>query len=408
MKKKKFLILFLKCFFTVIFCFSFLSISILNVSAKNIVKKESRQKINLLYKKAVSYYSQNELQKAEKVFSAILSIDPKQKAALNYINKKIPAREERLQKIAIRQRRIAAAQKLRQDRLAEKQKLAEEKAAKAKELREAKLQARRKAKEERLKAREERIQKANRLKEERIAKDNKIKEEKARKRREARLQAKQEDQRRIAAAQKLRQDRLAEKQKLAEEKAAKAKELREAKLQARQERMEDLRKSREENDYITIKSESAREIFEDANHLRSIGKYENVVPLYNYAYDIARDKSLKKEIARAKKIEQRRAKKEKKKKIDALYKKALSYYSDGRLDDAKETFEKVLSIDPDQRKAARYIDKKIPLRKRRLENIKKRQKARQGRLEKAQKAKEKKLESIKQRNSEKKRRHRNK
>ena len=317
MKKKKFSILFLRCFFTVIFCFSFLSISILNVSAENTAKKESRQKINLLYKKAVSYYSQNELQEAEKVFSAILSIDPKQKAALNYINKKIPAREERLQKIAIRQRRIAAAQKLKQDRLAEKQ-------------------------------------------------------------------------------------------KLAEEKAAKAKELREEKLQARQERIEDLRKSREENDYITIKSESAREIFEDANHLRSIGKYENVIPLYNYAYDVARDKSLKKEIARAKKIEQRRAKKEKKKKIDALYKKALSYYSDGQLDDAKETFEKVLSIDPDQRKAARYIDKKIPLRKRQLENIKKRQKVRQGRPERAQKAKEKKLESIKQRSSEKKKRHRNK
>ena len=66
------------------------------------------------------------------------------------------------------------------------------------------------------------------------------------------------------------------------------------------------------------------------------------------------------------------------KEIDVLYKKAIPYYkgslalfyhSQEKLDKSKKIFEQILAIDPTQKKARRYIDKKIPSRR---EKIKKR------------------------------------
>ena len=61
-----------------------------------------------------------------------------------------------------------------------------------------------------------------------------------------------------------------------------------------------------------------------------------------------------------------------------MYKKAIPYYKGSlalfyhsyeKLDKSREIFEQILAIDPTQKKANRYIDKKIPARK---EKIKKR------------------------------------
>lgn len=225
------------------------------------------------------------------------------------------------------------------------------------------------------------------------------------------------------------------------------------------------------SDYITIKHRSIKDLLEDADHLYSIGKYEEALALYNYISDITRGEYLgedfiskkKKEkpekLRTLKKAKPKRAKKQRvlkkaepskpivlqkeepkklekskklkpvvpkiekpkklekprvlkkeefkkviilpkpeiskpkpgkpkvlverfilterdRKEIDALYKKAIPYYkgslalfyhSQEKLDKSKEIFEQILAIDPTQKKARLYIDKKIPARKEKIE-----------------------------------------
>jgi len=250
------------------------------------------------------------------------------------------------------------------------------------------------------------------------------------------------------------------------------------------------------SDYITIKHRAVKDILKDADHLYSIGKYEEALALYNYISDITKGEYLGGEdfISKKKKEEKKKPKKAKKsrvlkkvkskkpvvlqkeepkkpekpkklekpkkikklkkvrkpekvkkpkkikklkkpavlqreepkkpkkarvlkkseppkaivlpkpklkvskprvgkpefvverfvltekaqKEIDALYKKAIPYYrgslalfyhSQEKLDKSKKIFEQILAIDPTQKKARRYIDKKIPARR---EKIKKR------------------------------------
>ena len=63
------------------------------------IQKEKQQKITTLYKKALSYYSKDELTRAEAIFEQILVIEPSQKKAKLYIDKKIPARQKYLERI---------------------------------------------------------------------------------------------------------------------------------------------------------------------------------------------------------------------------------------------------------------------------------------------------------------------
>jgi hypothetical protein len=73
-----------------------------------------------------------------------------------------------------------------------------------------------------------------------------------------------------------------------------------------------------------VKSDiTPEQLYKDANSLAFQGKYEEAIFLYNYAYDIARDKILKKEILKAKKQTQKLLAKEiaAKKKEEARKKK---------------------------------------------------------------------------------------
>lgn len=85
------------------------------------------------------------------------------------------------------------------------------------------------------------------------------------------------------------------------------------------------------------------------------------------------------------------------KKIASLYKKALSYYFAGNLDEAGKTFEEILALDPSQEKAKRYIERKIPQRQKVLaeRSAKKTEKAAKVKPKKKAKAKsEKKLAKL--------------
>ena len=147
----------------------------------------------------------------------------------------------------------------------------------------------------------------------------------------------------------------------------------------------------EASDYIIIKHKTAQDIFEDANYLYSAGKYEKAISLYNYAYDISQERGLKRKILAQKKKAKRslarqekkrkedakkakvRAKRDKKKKINSLYKQALADYSKNKLDEAKEGFEQILIISPQEKEAKFFIDKKIPLKRKQIELAKKKE-----------------------------------
>ncbi len=151
---------------------------------------------------------------------------------------------------------------------------------------------------------------------------------------------------------------------------------------------------------------------EDGDYLCSLNRDRDALPLYNHAYDIAKDKLVKKEIALAKRKalkvieaeeealkreefkkerrqvyeekksqadarkDNRTAKKANKEEINKLYKEALSYYYEDNLTQAQESFEKILSYYPDEKRARVYIDDKIPARKINIEkqSLKKEQK----------------------------------
>ena len=70
-------------------------------------------------------------------------------------------------------------------------------------------------------------------------------------------------------------------------------------------------------------------------------------------------------ISKAKK-EKSQFERENQKQISVLYKKALLYYFKGELIESKNTFEQILEIAPDEKKAQRYIDKNIPAKQKRL------------------------------------------
>lgn len=55
------------------------------------------------------------------------------------------------------------------------------------------------------------------------------------------------------------------------------------------------------------------------------------------------------------------------KKAKDLYKEAFRLYYEGRLAEAKEVFEQILKIDPDQKQARIFIEKRIPSKQRKLE-----------------------------------------
>ena len=171
------------------------------------------------------------------------------------------------------------------------------------------------------------------------------------------------------------------------------------------------------SDYIIIKHRSVKDLLEDADYLYSIGKYEEALALYNYISDITKGKYLTEDFITEKKEEEKKKEKPKKleksekvkkavilpkpkvdkpklklgkpefvverfvltekaqKEIDVLYKKAIPYYkgslsmfyhSQEKLDKSKEIFEQILVIDPTQKKAGLYIDKKIPARKEKI------------------------------------------
>ena len=245
------------------------------------------------------------------------------------------------------------------------------------------------------------------------------------------------------------------------------------------------------SDYITIKHRAVKDILKDADHLYSIGKYEEALALYNYVSDITKGKYLsgedfiskkkkeeKKKVRALEKEEKKKPKKAKKsrvlkkvkskkpvvlqkeepkkpekpkklekakelekpkkikkpkkpavlqkeepkkikkahvlkkaeppkviiltkpsvvverfiltekdkKEIKVLYKKAIPYYrgslalfyhSYEKLDKSKKIFERILAIDPTQKKANLYIDKKIPARrgkiKKRIQKVERRE-----------------------------------
>lgn len=160
--------------------------------------------------------------------------------------------------------------------------------------------------------------------------------------------------------------------------------------------------SQQESDYIIIKSEkTAQDLFADANHLVSEGEYIKALPIYNYAYDIAKDKQLKKEIIIAKRkaerlLEKKLAEKRKQgqEKIRVLYQQAKQAYSDNNFDRAESLFQQILEIDPNHSVAENFINQHIPAKRQQLKAQAQSQKERQARLakEKAEKeARQKKL-----------------
>ena len=60
--------------------------------------KKQLEKINRIYGKAVSLYKQDKLSEAKVLLFDILSLDPTESGALDYINNKIPSRIKELQK----------------------------------------------------------------------------------------------------------------------------------------------------------------------------------------------------------------------------------------------------------------------------------------------------------------------
>ncbi|MCD6080140.1 MAG: tetratricopeptide repeat protein [Candidatus Omnitrophica bacterium] len=170
-------------------------------------QKEKQAQIKSLYQQALSYYKNNQFQEAEEVFQQILSLDPGNKRAKIYLEKKIPARKEYLRKL---EQKKAEREKKRREKLARKKAKKEKKVA-------------------------------------RVKKEKKVRKVK---------------------------------------KKAKKPEV--------------------TSDFIIVKSEiTPEQLYKDANGLAFQGKYEEAITLYNYAYDIARDKTLKKEILKAKKHTQK-------------------------------------------------------------------------------------------------------
>lgn len=81
----------------------------------------------------------------------------------------------------------------------------------------------------------------------------------------------------------------------------------------------------------------------------------------------ARLKRQRKEQERKEKQEQTKLKKQQEEPISSLYQKALTYYKNNQFEQAKETFNKILSQDPNQTKARSYLESKIPHRIKELE-----------------------------------------
>lgn len=233
--------------------------------------EETQQRISSLYKKSLFHYHssrlipqdrQENLAKAKDIFKQILVIDPTEKKARVYIDKKIPARQKEFRREAEREVRSRA----KKDTL-EARKIAREE---ARLRREAEREVRARARKDKLEARE-------RAREEAIL------------RREAEREV----------TPRVKKDRLEVRRKVIEEERLRREAKREARARDRDEailRREEARIKKGTSDFITIiKVKSAREHFEDAKYLYSIGRYEDALSLYNFAYDIAKDE-LKKEI----------------------------------------------------------------------------------------------------------------
>ncbi|MGB2705779.1 MAG: outer membrane beta-barrel protein [Candidatus Omnitrophota bacterium] len=94
-------------------------------------------------------------------------------------------------------------------------------------------------------------------------------------------------------------------------------------------------------------------------------------------------------VSREAKKTEAKQKREAKKKIASLYKKALSYYFKGDLDESKKTFDEILALDPGQKKAKRYIEKKIPTRRKVLADRKTEKAEREAKIKSKKKAKPK-------------------
>ncbi|MDP8253383.1 MAG: hypothetical protein P9X27_03180, partial [Candidatus Kaelpia aquatica] len=104
--------------------------------------------------------------------------------------------------------------------------------------------------------------------------------------------------------------------------------------------------------------------------------------------------SIEEERAKAQKLiqqEEKEARRQKQTKINSLYKEALSFYYEGNLTAAQETFELILLMAPDEKKAKRFIESKIPAREKKLVDIN------QGKAERESKKREEELSRLRDR-----------
>ena len=248
-------------------------------------------------------------------------MDPDQKKAKIYLEKKIPARREYLRKL-----------EQKKAELEEKRRKAEEERARRKaelEKKKRQLQAQ-KEKQAQIKSlyqqalsyyKNNQFQEAEEVFQQILSLDpgNKRAKIYLEKKIPARKEYLRKLEQKKAEREKKKREKLARKKAKKEKKVArvrKEKKVRKVKKKAK--------KPEVTSDFIIVKSEiTPEQLYKDANGLAFQGKYEEAITLYNYAYDIARDKTLKKEILKAKKHTQKLLAKERaaKKKEEARKKR---------------------------------------------------------------------------------------
>ena len=395
----------------------------------------TRELAGIHYNRAREHYRRGEYFKAESAFEKVLKLIPNHQGAQWYlkdVKKRIRTYGKTLRgrREAIEERAKAQSIEWALDSMEQadgRQNFSpQESRAKKKEQARLKVEERRRARLEKIQQRKDEKKERLRQKQEAKIKRREQARLKAEERKRARLekiqQRKDEKKQRQENLVRLKAEKekttLAERRRRAEQQAvARAHKKLARQLKERVPEYEVLFKQqqqallkREKSDYIIIKRKTLREVLEDISYLCSIGNYENIIPLYNYALDITPEKSLKKKILAAKKKVQAilqsqerekqrlrrksgreaereakekviRARKEKQQKIKGLYKQSLSYYSRDELGRAQGLFEEILALNPGEKKAQAFIDKKIPARQKKLERIKQK---RNKRLQKRQ------------------------
>jgi tetratricopeptide (TPR) repeat protein len=125
--------------------------------------------------------------------------------------------------------------------------------------------------------------------------------------------------------------------------------------------------------YIIIKSKPLQQYIEDMKSLTANGEYKKALSICNYLLDIAKDRSIKREVYLEKKEikrlileEKKKLRQEKKDKINQLHESGVSAYQAKDLGSAEKNFKELIEIDPDHSTANRYLQTYIPRRKQEL------------------------------------------